>query len=100
MFVKVNRATVIFVKVTPDLTSSPPRVEVCEREAGAPHRRPRAAPVPGDRAGVHPVFPGGEGPAAPPRQPLHLRSPGDRQDGLPQLCPAGDEGAFKIDLTA
>lgn len=70
------------------------RVEVSVREAGAPHRRPWAASVPGGRAGVHSIFPGEEGPAAPPRQPLHLRSPGDGQDGLPQLCAAGDEGTF------
>lgn len=70
------------------------RVEVPGREAGAPHRRPRAPPVPGGRAGVHPLLPGGEGPAASPRQPLHLRSPRHRQDSLPQLRAAGDEGAF------
>jgi len=77
------------------LTLNPPlssRVEVPEREAGAAHRRARAPPRPGRRAGRHPLLPGGDGPAAPPRQPLHLRSAGNRQDGVPQPRAAGHGG--------
>lgn len=70
----------------------PRLIQVSQRETGAPHRHPRAAPVPRGRAGVHSILPGGESPAASPRQPLHLRSPWDGQDGVPQLCAAGDEG--------
>lgn len=71
------------------------RVEVSERETGAAHGRPRAAAVPGGRAGVHSMFPGAEGPAESPRQPLHLWGAGDGQDGLPELRPAGDEGTAR-----
>lgn len=71
------------------------RVEVSECEAGAPHCHPWAPYVPRGRAGVHPVLPGGQSASACPRQPLHLWSPGNRQDSLPQLCAAGDEGEPK-----
>lgn len=68
------------------------RLQVSERQAGPPHRHPGAPAVPGGRAGVHPPLPAGEGAAAPTRQPLYLRSSGNRQDSLPELCSAGDEG--------
>lgn len=68
------------------------RVEASECEAGAPHCHPWAPYVQRGRAGVHPVLPGGQSASACSRQPLHLWSPGNRQDSLPQLCAAGDEG--------
>lgn len=76
------------------------RVHVPECEAGAPHRRPRPAAVPRGRAGRHQVLPGGEGPPASPRQPLHLWCSGDGQDRLLQLCPPGDEGSSRWRCTA
>lgn len=68
------------------------RDEASECEAGTPHCHPWAPYVQRGRAGVHPVLPGGQSASACSRQPLHLWSSGNRQDSLPQLCAAGDEG--------